>query len=84
MAAANEELNWRNYIHSDPDILVGKPVRKGTRLSVEFLLRLLAVGWTNEQILDNYPNLSPDALRAVFAYAADTAAEERWLPLARV
>ena len=80
---ADEELDWRKYIHTDPNILVGKPVIKGTRLSVEFLLRLLAVGWTTEQLLESYPNLSADALRAVFAYAA-AAAEERWLPLARV
>ncbi len=82
--AASEELDWRDYIHADPTILVGKPVIKGTRLSVEFLLRLFASGWTNEEILDSYPTLSADSLRALFAYAADTAAEERWPPLARV
>ena len=81
---ASKELDWRDYIHTDPNILVGKPVIKGTRLSVELLLRLFAVGWTHEQLLDSYPNLTADALRAVFAYAAAAAAEERWLPLARV
>ncbi len=81
---AGKELDWRDYIHTDPNILVGKPVIKGTRLSVEFLLRLLAVGWTNEQLLEGYPNLTANAIRAVFAYAAAAAAEERWLPLARV
>ena len=81
---AGNELDWRAYIHADPNILVGKPVIRGTRLSVEFLLRLFAVGWTHEQLLDSYPNLTADALRAVFAYAAAAAAEERWLPLARV
>ncbi len=80
---ADEELDWRDFIHTDLNILVGKPVVKGTRLSVEFLLRLFAAGWTNEQILESYPNLSANALRAVFAYAAAAAAEERWLPLAR-
>lgn len=39
-------LDWAEYIHSDPNILVGKPVVKGTQLSVEFLLRHFAVGWT--------------------------------------
>lgn len=82
--AVSEELDWRDYIHADPNILVGKPVIKGTRLSVEFLLRLFASGWTNEEILDSYPSLTASSLRALFAYAADTAAEERWLPLARV
>ena len=60
-------MNWRYYIHSDPEILVGKPVVKGTRLSVDFLLNLFANGWTQEQILENYPTLTPEALQAVFA-----------------
>jgi uncharacterized protein (DUF433 family) len=64
-------MNWRQYIHADPEILVGKPVVKGTRLSVDFLLRLFAVGWTEKQVLENYPTLTSDALRAVFAFAAE-------------
>ncbi|MEB3217366.1 MAG: DUF433 domain-containing protein [Nostocales cyanobacterium 94392] len=60
-------MNWQNYIHSDSEVLLGKPTVKGTRISVEFLLGLLAVGWTEEQILENYPTLTPEALRAVFA-----------------
>ena len=79
----DESFNWQRFIHSDSTILVGKPVVKGTRLSVEFLLRLLASGWTTEQIVENYPTLTAETLRAVFAYAADAAAEETWLPLAR-
>ncbi|MBW7941509.1 MAG: DUF433 domain-containing protein, partial [Candidatus Kuenenia stuttgartiensis] len=43
-------MNWRNFIHSDPEILLGKPVVKGTRLSVEFILGLFANGWTERQI----------------------------------
>lgn len=68
--------NWREYIHSDPDILLGKPVIKGTRLAVDFLLGLLAAGWSEQQLLENYPNLTPDALRAVFAFAAESLSEE--------
>ena len=48
---------------------------------MEFLLRLFAVGWTEEQVLDNYPNLKRDDLLAVFAYAAEAAREERGLTL---
>lgn len=62
-------MDWQTYIHSDPDILLGQPVVKGTRLSVEFLLSLLASGWTEQHILDNYPTLMPETLRAVFASA---------------
>ena len=69
-------MEWRNYIHSDPEVLVGKPVVKGTRLSVEFILQLLASGWTDQQILENYPSLTNDSLRAIFSYAAECMQDE--------
>ena len=62
-------MDWRKYIHSDAEVLLGKPVVKGTRLSVEFLLGLFAAGWTEKQVLENYPTLTPQSLRAVFAFA---------------
>ena len=65
-------LNWREYIHADPNILVGKPVVRGTRLSVEFLLGLFAGGWTEELVLENYPQLTRDGLRAAFIYCAES------------
>jgi uncharacterized protein (DUF433 family) len=65
-------MNWETYIHSDPNILVDKPVIKGTRLSVEFILGLFAVGWTEQQILENYPTLNQNSLRAVFALTNGT------------
>ena len=58
------------HIVCDPDVLGGKPTIRGTRLSVEFVLGLFAEGWTEEKVLDNYPSLSPDALRAAREYAA--------------
>ncbi len=61
-------MNWQNYIEINEDVLVGKPVVKGTRLSVEHIINLFASGWTEQQILDNYPRLSKDSLKAVFAY----------------
>lgn len=69
-------MDWRTYIHSDPNLLVGQPVVKGTRLSVEFLLGLFASGWTEQQVLDNYPTLTPEALRAVFTFAAESVQHE--------
>jgi len=71
-------MNWEEYIESDPNILVGKPVVKGTRLSVEFILGLFAVGWKEEQILENYPGLTPEALKAIFGFAAECIKEEVW------
>lgn len=58
-------MNWREYIHSDAEVLLGKPVVKGTRLSVEFLLSLFAAGWTEKQVLDNYPTLTPKSAGSV-------------------
>ena len=69
-------MNWREFIDSDPTILTGKPVVRGTRLAVDFLLELFAAGWSNEQVLESYPQLSPEALRAVFAFAAEAMHDE--------
>ena len=71
-----KSVDWKKYIHSDSNILLGKPVVRGTRLSVEFIMGLLAEGWAVQQILENYPNLSYEALLAVFAFAADCLREE--------
>ncbi len=76
-----KKIEWGNYIHSDPDVLLGKPVVKGTRLSVEFILGLYAQGWTEEKILENYPNLTKEILLAVFAYTYDCMREEFLYPL---
>lgn len=69
-------MDWHAYIDSDSEIVGGKPVVKGTRLAVEFLLGLFAAGWTSDQVLENYPSLSPEALRAVFAFAAESLQDE--------
>ncbi len=72
-------MDWQQYIHSDPKILLGKPTVKETRLSVEFLLGLFAAGWTEQQVVENYPTLTPEALRAVFAFTAECMHEESFL-----
>jgi uncharacterized protein (DUF433 family) len=64
-------VNWREHIHSDPAILDGKPAVRGTRLGAAFLLGLFASGWTREQVLESYPQLTPEALHAVFAFASE-------------
>ncbi|HDQ72711.1 MAG TPA: DUF433 domain-containing protein [Chloroflexi bacterium] len=65
------KTGWRAYIHSNPEILTGKPVVKGTRLAVDFILGLFANGWTEQEVLESYPTLTPQALQAVFAFAAE-------------
>ena len=64
-------MDWRQYIESDPEILMGKPAIRGTRLAADFILGLFAAGWTEQQVLENYPTLTPEALRAVFAFAGE-------------
>lgn len=59
-------IDWRKYIHSNPEVLLGKPVVRGTRLSVEFILGLFAEGWTELQVIENYPTLTREHIRAVF------------------
>ena len=76
MRNAKATVDWRAFIHSNPAILVGKPVVKGTRLSVDFILRLFGNGWTVQEVLENYPGLSPEALQSVFAYAGECMSEE--------
>ena len=61
-------MNWENYIHSDKNVLLGKSTIKGTRLSVEFILQLLAQGWSEQAILEDYPRLTKESLQAVYAY----------------
>lgn len=59
-------------ISADPKVLGGKPVVKGTRLSVEFIVERLADGWTEEQLLDNYPGLTHEDVSACLRYASET------------
>jgi uncharacterized protein (DUF433 family) len=74
------ELNWRNHIHSDPQVLLGKPIIKGTRIAVELILELLASGWSFQAILESYPNLKEEDLKAVFAYLKDCIQQELYFP----
>ena len=69
-------MNWKKYIHSDPNVLMGKSVVKGTRLSIDFILRLFGQGWSEQQVLENYPTLTPEALKAVFTFSAECMSEE--------
>jgi uncharacterized protein (DUF433 family) len=61
-------MNWKDYIVADPEVLGGKPTVKGTRISVEFIIQRLAQGWTESDLLENYPRLTAKHLQAVFAY----------------
>ena len=62
-------MSWQDRITVDPKVLVGKPVVKGTRLAVEFIVERLADGWSEQQLLDNYPGLTHDDISACLHYA---------------
>jgi uncharacterized protein (DUF433 family) len=74
-------VSWQERIIVDPKVLVGKPIIKGTRISVEFIIDLLARGWTHEQILHEYDHLTPQDIRACLAYARDILQSERVYPM---
>lgn len=74
-------MNWKDRITVDSRIVVGKPVIKGTRIAVELVIALLAQGWTREQILESYPNLTVEDIRACLAYASETVRSERVYPM---
>ncbi len=64
-------MNWQDRIVADADVLAGKPVVRGTRQAVEFIIDLLAQGWSEADILANYPGLSTQDIRACLHYASD-------------
>ena len=76
-------MNWRERIVTDADTCGGRPRIKGTRITAEFLLGLKATGWTEEQILDDYPHLAREDLQAVFAYAQTILEDESFVPVTR-
>ena len=74
-------MKWEDRILIDPKILVGKPVIKETRISVEFVVDLLGRGWSVEQILREYDHLKPEDIQACLAYASQVLKSERVYPL---
>ncbi|MGB8648921.1 MAG: DUF433 domain-containing protein [Anaerolineae bacterium] len=74
-------MNWEERIIVDPAILVGKPVVRGTRLAVEFIIDLLAQGWPESEMIRNYPGLAHDDIQACLNYASMILHSERIYPL---
>jgi len=70
-------MKWQDRITIDPQVLVGKPVVKGTRIAVEFIVDLLGRGWTLERILQEYDHLTPADVQGCLAYASEVLKSER-------
>lgn len=70
-------MDWRTRIVVDPAVLVGKPVIKGTRISVELVVDLLGRGYTTQQVLDQYPHVTAEDVQACLAYASEVLRSEK-------
>ncbi len=70
-------MDWRSRIVADANVLVGKPVIKGTRISVELVMDLLAAGYTPDQVRQQYDHLTLDDIHACLAYAHEVIRSER-------
>jgi uncharacterized protein (DUF433 family) len=73
-------MSWQERIVIEPNILVGKPTIRGTRLAVEFIIDLLAQGWSTEDILENY-QITIDDVRACLSYAGEALKAEKVYPI---
>jgi len=65
-------MDWKEQIVSDPSIEGGKPVIKGTQLTVDYLLDLLSQGWSFAEIKEHYPVVTDEAIEAVYALARES------------
>ena len=74
-------MNATDRILIDPKVMLGKPVIRGTRITVEMIVRKLAEGATEADLLDGYPRLTPEDIRAALVYAADAVAHEETILL---
>jgi len=70
-------MDWRERIAIDPNVLLGKPVIRGTRISVELVIDLLGRGYSKEQILEQYDHITSEDIQACLAYAGDILKSER-------
>ncbi len=76
-------MDWRDHIYSNPDIYGGKPIFRDSRISVEMVLKLMAAGWSAEQMAEEYPGVLPVHLPAAAAFAAEFLADERVIATSR-
>jgi uncharacterized protein (DUF433 family) len=72
-------MDYKKYIERNPEIMLGKPVIKGTRITVELIMRKLAEGYNVDSILKSYPHLTQEQIYATLEYAADLIANEEIL-----
>ena len=76
-------MNWKDRIEVNPEVLVGKPIIKGTRISVELILDRLADGWTMEDVLTSYPRISREDVLAALSFSSELFKEESFVAVAK-
>ena len=74
-------MEWRDRIVSDPNVLMGKPAIRGTRISVELILGWLANGWSFDDIIAAYPHIVRDDVLAALAFAAELMREDEYIAI---
>jgi uncharacterized protein (DUF433 family) len=70
-------MDWREHIEQRRDVMVGKPVIKGTRITVELILEELSEGASEADVLEGHPGLRPEHIRAALAFGAASLSSER-------
>ncbi len=73
-------VEWRERIEVNPEVMTGKPVIKGSRLTVDHVIELLAEGWSTEQITEEYPGITAEDVAACLAYASEVIKSEKVYP----
>jgi uncharacterized protein (DUF433 family) len=76
-------MDWKEHITVNPDILVGKPIIKGTRISVELLLDRFADGWSYDEVLAAYPHITREQVQAAVSFAAELFKEDRFVAIGK-
>ena len=74
-------MDWREHIYSNPGIGGGRPIFRDTRFKVEFVLKLMAAGWTFDRMVQEYPGLKPEFLPAAAAFAAELMQDEDYVAI---
>ena len=77
-------MNWKDRIEVNPAVLVGKPIIKGSRISVELILDRLADGWSMEDVLSSYPHISKEDVLAALSFASELFKEETFVAVGKV
>jgi uncharacterized protein (DUF433 family) len=74
-------MNWRDHIYSNPDIRSGRPIFRGTRIKVDFVLELIAAGWSADQMASEYPEIEPHHPQAAAAFAVELMRDEDYVAI---